>query len=44
MIVSIVLYVFERGNFVMKSRAIDVNGRGYISDGMGNEGTFVFVG
>ena len=27
-IVSIVSYVFERGNFVMKSRVIDVNGRG----------------
>lgn len=43
-IVNMVSYVFDVGSSVMKSRAIDENGRVYISDEMGNKGIFIFVG
>jgi hypothetical protein len=42
--VSIVSYVLDRGSFTMKSKAMDVKGLVYSSDGMGNGGGFAFVG
>ena len=41
---TIVLYVSEWGSFVMKSRDMDMKGRVYDLEGMGNKGGFSFVG
>ena len=43
-IVSIVSYDSDGGNLTMKSIAMDVNGMGYVSDGMGNKGGFGLFG
>lgn len=43
-IVSMISQVFNEGSFTMKSRAIDEQGRVYMSDNMGYRGGFGFVG
>ena len=43
-IVNMVSYMFDKGSFIIKSKAIGEKGRVYVSNGMGNRSVFVFVG